>query len=86
MKTLLLLLPALAAMSFADGPGRIVSRYAAADFPLTPDPEAPAWKGIPGVFAENDAMGKPVAGHSPRSVPGGPRGISISSSSVRMKS
>jgi hypothetical protein len=63
MKTLLLLLPALAAMAFADGPGRIVSRYAAADFPLTPDPEAPAWKGIPGVFAENDAMGKPVAGH-----------------------
>jgi hypothetical protein len=63
MKTPLLLLAAFSTLAFADGPGRIVSRYVAADFPLTPNPQAAAWKGVPGVFAENDAMGRPVPGH-----------------------
>lgn len=57
------LLFALAALSLADGTGVIASRYSPSEFSLTPDPDAPQWKGIPGVFAANDAMGRPVPGH-----------------------
>ncbi len=45
------------------GSGLILSRQAAADFPLSADPESPPWKGTAGVFAENDTYGKPVPGH-----------------------
>lgn len=62
MRTLFLLL-ALAWAAAADGPGVIVSRYAKADFDLTPDPQAAPWKGIAGVFAENGPMGKPEPAH-----------------------
>ena len=62
MKTLLLLL-ILAGVLVADGPGVIVSHHIKAEFALTPDPNGPAWKGVAGVFAENDPFGKPVPGH-----------------------
>lgn len=62
MKTFVLLL-AIAGLALADGPGVIASKYSKTEFPLAPDPNAPQWKGVPGVFAENDAMGKPVPGH-----------------------
>lgn len=59
----LVLLAAAACLAMADGPGVIVSRYAKAELPLSPDPEAPAWKDVAGVFAENDSFGEPVPGH-----------------------
>jgi hypothetical protein len=62
MKTLTILL-ALAVVAVADGPGRLVSRYAKSDFALTADPGAKPWKNIPGVFAENGPTGNPVPGH-----------------------
>jgi hypothetical protein len=62
MKTVVMLL-SLAALAMADGPGVIASRYSKSELSLAPDPNAAHWKGVPGVFAENDAMGKPVAGH-----------------------
>ncbi|MFB3826704.1 MAG: carbohydrate-binding family 9-like protein [Bryobacteraceae bacterium] len=62
MKTVLAL-AAAAALVFAAEPGVIVSRYAKADFALAPDPDAPQWKGVPGVFAANGPDGKPVPGH-----------------------
>lgn len=49
--------------TFADGPGRIVAKYTAQDFDLTADPNAPQWRGIGGVFAENGPMGQPTPGH-----------------------
>lgn len=52
-----------AVTAFADGPGKIVSKRAAEDFPLSADPDAKQWKGIPGVFAENDSFGKPLPGY-----------------------
>jgi len=58
--TLLLLTVAVAA---ADGPGVIVSHRAAADFQLTADPNAPQWKGVGGVIAENGPLSKPTPGH-----------------------
>ena len=62
MKLLGVLLIA-AATAFADGPGKIVSKRAAADFELSADANAKQWKGVAGVFAENDSMGKPLPGH-----------------------
>lgn len=54
----------LAASAFpAREPGVIESRYAAADFPLTLDPQSPPWKGVPPVFAENGPRGEPVPSH-----------------------
>jgi hypothetical protein len=47
----------------AEGPGRLESRFSAREFPLTADPNAPAWKGIPPVIAANDRYGKPINGH-----------------------
>jgi hypothetical protein len=53
----------------AQGTGRgdhvslIVSHRAPADFALTADPGAPAWKGIAGVVAEKDRRGTAVPGH-----------------------
>ena len=54
---------ALASLGFADGKGVIRSQYSRADFALSADPNAPQWKGVEGVIAENDSFGKPVAGH-----------------------
>jgi len=62
MKTFAILL-AIAAAALADGPGRMSSYFSKGDFPLTADPNAPQWKGIEGVVAENDQMGKPTPGH-----------------------
>ncbi len=58
--SLALLLPLAA---FADGPGKIVSKYTSGDFVLTADPDSPQWRGIGGVFAENGPLGKPTPGH-----------------------
>ena len=41
----------------------IASRRARSDFGLTADPNAAAWKGITGVFAETDRRGGVVPGH-----------------------
>jgi len=41
----------------------IVSTRAPADFALTADPNAAAWKGATGVIVEKDRYGKPVPGH-----------------------
>jgi hypothetical protein len=53
----------MAAAAFADGPGKIVSKRAGGDFALSADPNAKEWKGVEGVFAENDSFGKPVPGY-----------------------
>lgn len=58
--TSLLLLPLA---TFADGPGRIESKFAKADFDLTADPASKNWKGVKGVTAENGPLGKPTPGH-----------------------
>jgi len=57
----LLLLVALAA--WAASPGVITSVRAEADFDLAADPEAPHWKQVQGVIAENGPLGDPVPGH-----------------------
>ncbi len=62
MKTLTILL-AMTVLAVADGPGRLISRYAKAGFALTADPTARPWRNIPGVFAENGPTGAPVPGH-----------------------
>ncbi len=41
----------------------IVSHRAPADWLPTADPEAPAWKGSTGVWAEKDRRGEIVTGH-----------------------
>lgn len=61
MRTATLLL--ISTLAYADGPGRIESVHASKDFALTADPQSTAWKGVPGVIAENGAMGKPTPGH-----------------------
>jgi hypothetical protein len=63
MKTLLLILMAVAGVSLAQGAGGIVSRYSTSEIPLAPDPDAPQWRNVPGVFAENGPLGEPVPGH-----------------------
>ena len=62
MKTLLGFL-LLFGVAWADGPGVILSKHARSDFELTANPDAKAWKNVPGVVAENDVNGKPVPGH-----------------------
>lgn len=47
----------------ASEPGVLVSRRAAADFALTADPNAAAWKNVRGVYADRDRTGQPVPGH-----------------------
>ena len=59
MKPLLLCLVAAATL-LARAPDTIASRYAAADIPLTADPQAAQWKDAPAVFAENGPRGEPV--------------------------
>ncbi len=44
-------------------PDVAASRYAAADFPLTADPQARQWKDAPAIFAENGPRGEAVPGH-----------------------
>jgi hypothetical protein len=44
-------------------PGVLVSHRARADFELSADPGAAAWKTVEGVFADKDRFGKPVPGH-----------------------
>lgn len=41
----------------------IVSSRAGADFELTARPDAPQWRNVAGVTAENNAFGKPTPGH-----------------------
>lgn len=48
---------------FAAETGVIYSLYTQQDFPLTADPASPAWRNVPGVFADRDALGNPVPGH-----------------------
>ena len=50
-------------ITFADGPGVIVSHRAAADFALTADPASPAWKGVNGIFMDKGPQGEPEPGH-----------------------
>lgn len=47
----------------AGDPGRIVSKYAAADTELSANPDAPFWRGVAGVRAENGPLGTPTPGH-----------------------
>jgi hypothetical protein len=54
---------ACALVSFADGPGVILSRHATADFALTAGPDAAPWKGVTGVFMERGPKEEPVPGH-----------------------
>jgi hypothetical protein len=53
----------VAGLALADGKGVINSQRAPADFALTADPNAPQWRNVKGVIAENDSLGKPVPGH-----------------------
>jgi hypothetical protein len=62
MQRLLLCLLAAATL-MAREPGVAASQYAASDFPLTVDPQAPQWKNAPAVVAENGPRGEPVPGH-----------------------
>ena len=43
--------------------GVLVSHRARADFELSADPNAAAWKTVEGVFADKDRFGQPVPGH-----------------------
>src|SRR5689334_21814630 len=52
-----------APLVLSEGPGVIMSRHAGADFALTADPDAPQWKGVPGIFMENGPKGERVPGH-----------------------
>ncbi|HLY20319.1 MAG TPA: carbohydrate-binding family 9-like protein [Bryobacteraceae bacterium] len=59
-----LLLPLAAACALlAREPDVILSRRAAADFPLTANPMARQWKDTHGIFAENGPRGEAVPGH-----------------------
>jgi len=44
-------------------PGVFPSHYIRADFEPTADPDAPPWKGVPGVIAERDQFGRAVPDH-----------------------
>jgi hypothetical protein len=57
------LLMAIIAPCVAGAAGTITSVRAERDFTLTADPEADMWKGVRGVWVENDTFGKPVPGH-----------------------
>jgi hypothetical protein len=62
--TLLLFVCALLAAQDAAPPASAVMRTFAAsgDFELTANPNAPFWRGVPGVQFSSDRYGKPVAG------------------------
>ncbi|HXG32890.1 MAG TPA: carbohydrate-binding family 9-like protein [Bryobacteraceae bacterium] len=53
----------LCAIASAQRPDVIASYFSSEDFDLTADPDSPAWKGIPGVFAERGPRGEPAPGH-----------------------
>ena len=59
----LLAVLAWAPLLAADRPGVIISHRAAADFPLTADPDATEWKGVGGIFMERGPKDEPVPGH-----------------------
>ena len=59
MRTTTLLLCSTA-LVLADGPGRIPSQRARADFALTADPDSPNWKGVKGLWSENSPTGDPT--------------------------
>ena len=63
LKQLFLSLLASVPVGFADGPGVILSRHAAADFALTADPEAAEWQGVEGIFMENGPKGGAFPDH-----------------------
>lgn len=63
MKKLPIFCLCAASALLARDPGLTESRYAAADFPLTANPQAGQWKDAPAVFAENGPKGDPVPGH-----------------------
>jgi hypothetical protein len=63
MNRLLPLLLLVGGALLAREPAVIVSRYAAAGFPLTANPQAPQWKGVAGVLAENGPRGEAVPGY-----------------------
>jgi hypothetical protein len=54
------ILAALALAAYADGAGRIESKFASKDFPLTADPASKSWKAITGVFADAGPTGEPA--------------------------
>jgi hypothetical protein len=53
---------ATAAVAFGDGPAVIESRRSAAEFELTADPDAPQWKGVPGVSTARNYQNEPIPG------------------------
>lgn len=62
MKLLSTLFAFCSLLSAAD-PAVIASHRAGADFDLTADPNAKAWKGVRGVFADKGPRGEPAPGH-----------------------
>src|SRR4029453_8692131 len=58
----MLAVPTAAMVAAADG-NVIVSHRARADFALTADPGAAAWKSVEGVVAEKDRFGKVIPHH-----------------------
>lgn len=63
MKLTTLFLLLLTANLMADNPGVIQSYQIQKDFDLTADPNAPQWKNVRGVFAENGPLRETVPGH-----------------------
>lgn len=63
LKQLCLALALCAPAGFADGPGVIVSHRASADFALTADPDAAPWRGVAGIFMDQDPKEQSVPGH-----------------------
>jgi hypothetical protein len=44
-------------------PGIMYSAFAPHEVAVSTDPDSPFWRGAPAVFADRDAMGRPVPGH-----------------------
>lgn len=63
MKRLTVMLLAISGVTMAEGPGLAGSHRAKADFELTANPAAAAWKNVKGVFAERGPQGEAVPGH-----------------------
>jgi hypothetical protein len=57
------MLLAISSVTMAEGPGLAGSYRAKADFELTANPAAAAWKNVKGVFAERGPQGEAVPGH-----------------------
>jgi hypothetical protein len=58
---LILLLPS--PVAFADGAGLMISRRAKADFALTADPNAKAWRSVKGIVSDRNRRGQVVPNH-----------------------